>query len=589
MANAFPTEVWRMSWSYASSKDLTALSSSCQLFRDICQPLLFQNLSYLGPFLEEINPTKPQKVVETMKHSRDRLLSISSHPKIPSMVQYWTFHVPTGSLLFEPSAMIYRYPAMKQVFDLTRAISAEFRSSIGVYTNLSRLTITGFQFTPDFCQTITSLPLTSIDLTDCDVDCPVPFGGIALEAFNYAYNGLEWRDDMTEHYNLVSGSELKALELETPVPARVFLTVFVALGPLPQLTYIYVSLGYDAKDVFYRFLDCSPALKCIQMEAPPTFGDAILPETSIPVLHSFAGPIEIAGVFSGGRPVQSFKVHPSFGTHDELAEKEPVDPEVVQQFLLQISTSSATIEDISLPWVSLNSTPLRFIAENFPKLKHLQFFVRDVASEDPQSDEESEEHWETPGGSSVTGDDEIIDVGENDAEHSLDDGMFSSLRKLLSLSGQDLEEARRVYNEHHCDDCASESSDSSQSIDWHEDEAVAHRTYEDIKPESVEHFMAALGNDLIALPRSIQVLSIGLVAKTYSPSSKEESLPDAEISSVVEKLGARYPVLRKVVFGYRPRAWTRKPGGIWKPPKPERPEPSHPMQRLRRFGPFPMA
>lgn len=47
-------------------------------------------------------------------------------------------------------------------------------------------------------------------------------------------------------------------------------------------------------------------------------------------------------------------------------------------------------------------------------------------------------------------------------------------------------------------------------------------------------------------------------------------MSDADISAVVEKLGARYPRLSKVIVGIRARAWKRKEG-VWKPPKPEPP------------------
>jgi hypothetical protein len=500
MAEAFPTEVWEMSWICASIKDLKALSSSCRLFRDICQPLLFERLKCLGPLLDEISPTKPEKTVEQMKRSRDRLHSIASNAKISSMVQSWTFDLPTESknISTDIDAMIRDYPATEQIIHLSRAICSTFSSTIGVYTNLSELTIVCFQFTPNFCEALASLPkLTMMHIMFCGVDCPVSFGGIALEHFVCGYEG--WGSQDALGY-LVSGSKLEQLELLYPATAGPCLKVFAVSGPLPHLVALNLHLDGGSKDVFYQFLDCCPQLKCIRLEAPPTFAGVTLPETSIPTLRAFQGPLEIAGVFAGGRPVRSFDIQRRFGAN------EPADPTVVQQTLLQISTSSATLEYLTLPLLFLDSVPIRFIAENLPGLKHLVFFLRDtgtraLASQDPQSDEESEGDWETVGGSSQAGSaDEVIDVDEDDEHHSTG---WMPLSELLNLSAQDgplnellsisnLEEAMleamfkaQDGNGHYSDDCASQCSyaSDSESIDWSEGNS---KTYEDQTPNSFE-------------------------------------------------------------------------------------------------------
>ncbi|KAJ7930123.1 hypothetical protein B0H13DRAFT_1859250 [Mycena leptocephala] len=590
MTEAFPAEIWRTSWNHASSRDLKTLSSSCTLFRDLCQPLLFHTLSYVGPFFEEIAPANPKKTVERMERSRDRLLSIASSARIPPMIRRWSFHCPTGMRAVDTARMIGQFPAMKRVLDLSRIINTEFSSTIGVYINLSELTITGFRFSPDFCQTLASLPkLTMMHLTDCDVVCPASSsGGIPLEEFICSYEQLEWEDDIPECYNLVATSRLKQLEIVDPVPGRAFLTVFAASGPLPRLVRLNLCLGHESKDVFYRFLDCCPELKCIELEVPPTFGGVTLPETSIPVLCSFTGPVEIAGIFAGGRPVRSFKFHRWSGQHDE-----PVDTAVVLQTLLQISSSSATIEELYLPFISLDSNPLRFIAENFPKLKRLLFFLQDTRTIPSEDGEEVEDDWETVDGPSETdSDDEIIDVDEDDEHDSMNSTgwmPFNEFRKLLNMSGQDLEEMmfkpqdgdEPLLDDY--DDNGSECSDTSASVDWPEDEvAVSQKVYEDLKPDSFEDFMLALANDSIPLPRNIRVLCIGQLPMQIPRARNEKSMPDADISAVVEKLGARYPGLNKkfeVVVGFQPRAWKRK-GGDWKQPKPEQPMSSHPLHRL---------
>ncbi|KAJ6539706.1 hypothetical protein B0H19DRAFT_1269989 [Mycena capillaripes] len=597
MAEAFPTEVWRLSWINASSRDLKTLSSSCRLFRDICQPLFFQNLSYISPFLLGIASGNRQ-TADTVEitRSRDRLLSIASSAYIPPMVHSWAFRSPTAlfDLLETTGHMQNLPPVMKQIRELSLANDSIFRSAIGLYTNLSELTLTGFHLSPDFSQTLTSLPkLATMCLTDCDIVCPISRGGIALEEFMCSNVGLEWQDDIAENYYLVSTSKLQQLQLADPVVARTFLTVFTTSGPLPNLVYLKLSLDYDAKEVFYRFLDCCPELKCIDLEAPATFGGVSLPETSIPMLCSFTGPIEIAGVFTGGRPVRSFKVHRWGEADDENEEDdEPIDTAVLQQTLLEISQSGGTLAELSLPLVPLESSPLCLISDPalFPKLKRLMFFLldtRSVPSEEPHTDEGSEGGWETVGGSSGVGsDDEIIDFSEHDAQDSEVSTGWMPLNSLLNMEGAQRETMLEIEDEgeHHCEDCDC-TSDTSADTDGPEDEAaVKQKVYEDLKLDSYEDFILSLGNDSIPLPRHIRTLCVGQVP--VSMHFKEKSMPDADVSSVVEKLGARYPKLNKVTVGFPYRVWKRK-GGVWKPPKPQRPMPSHDHPLRLMFGSLP--
>jgi hypothetical protein len=60
--------------------------------------------------------------------------------------------------------------------------------------------------------------------------------------------------------------------------------------------------------------------------------------------------------------------------------------------------------------------------------------------------------------------------------------------------------------------------------------------------------MLALAKDSIPLPRNIRVLCIGQLPMQIPRARNEKSMPDADISAVVENLGARYPGLNKVTW-----------------------------------------
>ncbi|KAK7054134.1 F-box domain-containing protein [Favolaschia claudopus] len=547
MTDAFPTEVWRLLWKSASRKDWGALSSSCRLFRDICQPFMFRQLVFFTPCWEEICPTKPEGIISDMQRTLDKLRFFASNPRISQMVD-------SVALLLgledseHVSGFIRLHPNM-----------AQFTSSIGVYTNLSELDISGFHLTSDFCRTLATLPkFTALELDECIINCPEPFDGLALEHFLCQVEGNSDRG-----CSLVSGSRLQDLILRDPIPAKAWLTGFVSSGPLPHLVYLNLHLNHEAKDIFFRFLDCCPQLKCIKLQAPPSFADITLPDTTSPGLLSFKGPIDIAGSFAGGRPVRGFILDPS-GSGSLESFGQLVDETVLQKTLLQIATANATLINLTMPCISLDSSPLCLIAKTFGKLKQLEFFLRN-----PDDLEEEDEHFEDPGN-----DWETVD--------GLSDG---SVDEVLEIDGDTVEYTlknvgRDDSNEHeHCDECMSDCSVGESVTNDDSEFAVNEGTYNDIKLKSFKDFVRCLADDLIPLPRNLQVLSIHLFPNLSLSRAREKPMSDADISSVVTKLGIRYLRLKKVVVESKERVWRRK-GGVWEPP---RQRPINPFQVLKQF------
>ncbi|KAJ6572592.1 hypothetical protein B0H10DRAFT_2106689 [Mycena sp. CBHHK59/15] len=573
--STFPTEVWRMSWSHAPTPELKSLSSSCRLFRDICQPLLFQTLSFVGPFPEEMVPRSRKALTKRLERSEQRLISLASDPRIASMVHAWSYHCsPAIDLSQEETTKL---PALTRLVELSRAINARFSSTIGAYINLSRLLITGIDLSPEFCKRLASMSKLSVmHMIDCDITCPASSGG----------PDMEWKDDTVERYNLVSPRKLVQLDLMEEVPARVFLSVFALAGPIPHLVTVGLRLSHEAKDVFFAFLDCCPALTCLTIDAPASFTGVTLPASTVPVLASFQGPMELIGVFAAGRPIRRAKLDFFSDEHDHDHDVH-ADKAVVQEGLLQLSKSSATVEDITLPLISPKWSVLFMVSELFPKLKKLMLFLRDVGvpwsaeSDDSQGSDSGD--WETVDGSDEGEDGEDIETdNDGDGELTADDGLglpgpFDIFRGLLNMTAQDMDQARQAlemgdadvgHGSHDCDDCDdcdggnSECSDTSAFIVWPDE--VLTRTYEDLSLDSFMDVMLSLGNDTTPLPRNIRHLAIGQMHETLDV----KAMSDADVSAIVEKLGARYPGLRQVVVGKSPRAWKRR-RGVWKAPRPQ--------------------
>ncbi|KAJ7126376.1 hypothetical protein C8R43DRAFT_1240526 [Mycena crocata] len=584
---SFPPEVWERAWRYASVKDLKSLASLCRLFHHICQPLLFQKLSFTGPDVFDMMSTRSHGADDTMKkmeRKRERLLSIGSSTHIAVMVRSWIFNAPPLINFLreeEPNLPGIKNLHLKPIIDICYAIESDFRSTIGSYTNLSRLVITGFDCSPEFCQTLALLPnLSAMDVRDCDITCPASAGGIALKEFSYTYYDLGWREDERVHqFHLVSPSNLEKLEIMDPEPAKQFLSVFLAAGPAPHLVFLTLSVGYEAQDLFYRFLDCCPALKDIELNTPAGFADGvILPETSIPVLCSFVGRMEVASVLTPGRPIQKVYLN-HMQRPDEY--DGPVAKTTMQGVLLQISESTAVVEELTLPLIPLDSSILRLISEFFPKLKHLAFFLQNTEgqqNEETSSDEGSDAGWETVDGDSNSDIDEILNIQIDDENgHSGNGGgdwipFTSVLQNMLPTDKVPLSSK----GSHQCDedddccdgkDCTSEYSDSTASISdleglTNEDTTVDRTAYKDFELTSYKDFMISLGNDAIPLPLNIRFLAIRQAPGDYD----KDAMSNGDVFAVVEKLSARYPGLTHIVAGERQQVWKRR-GGVWKAQK----------------------
>ncbi|KAJ7733996.1 hypothetical protein DFH07DRAFT_780423 [Mycena maculata] len=458
-----PTEIWCMTWQQAGSPELKSLASSCCLVHDICPPLLFQNLT----FSRFLVPMWGDKAVQQMEGAWDRMLPIVSNPHIPAMVHNWGFvafpeSFPDFKSLFDDPMNHFPQPdTLKQTGEIVLTINAHFWSTIGLYTNLRRLEILGLEFTPKFCQALACLPKLSVMyLIECDITCPASAGGVALEKFTCAHPELEWEDDMAEKCHLVSTSKLTTLTLEDPIPARVFLSVFVASGPLPHLITLTVCLDdeSDTKAPFYTFLDYCPALRDLDMDIPATYAGIPLPETTIPMLCAFRGRIEIAGAFAAGRPMPRMKID---HIQDTLNDDGPMDRSIIEETLLQILASSTTMEDLALPFIPMHSSVLRLTSELFPKLKRLVFFLQNTGAlqtDDGRSHLESDKEDQETADGSANGVDEVIDV-EPDNTHGGpilmgEDGiMHNMFQNMLAMSSHDMDHIHEVISEKPCLGC----------------------------------------------------------------------------------------------------------------------------------------
>ncbi|KAJ7081103.1 hypothetical protein C8R43DRAFT_1143021 [Mycena crocata] len=550
---SFPPEIWERAWRHASAEDLQNLSPSCRLFNTICHPLLFEKLKYTGPDLPDIITTRSPATANTMlkklEHKRERLLSISSSSHIAVTVRSWTFKASAliTTLREEEPNLPDLDSHLKLIIDVCHAIESDFRSTIGSYTHLSTLDVTGFNFSPEFCQTLTSLPNLSImDIRECEITCPASAGGLTLKEFSYECYTPLWKWDQKVHeYHLVSPSNLEKLEIMDPEPAKEFLN--------------------EAQDLLYRFLHCCPALKDIELDTPTDFADGVvLASTSIPLLCSFVGRMEVASTLAPGRPIQ--KIYLNHAQRDGEYD-EPVAKTTMQEVLLQLSKSTAVLKELTLPLIPLDSSVLCLIAQLFPKLEHLAFFLQNANDDDDDPNEDIDELLD------VHFDNESAHPGNGDGDWILFTSLSgnilpSNLFALSSKESHQCDEDSDCCNGEPGEDCTSEYSDSTaylsdlESIPISEDTTADPTAYKDFQLNSYKNFMLSLGDDFIPLPLNIRFLAIRQAPGNHT----KDHMSDADIVTVVEKLSARYMRLSHIVAGEKQQAWKRR-GGVWKAQK----------------------
>ncbi|KAJ7077364.1 hypothetical protein C8R43DRAFT_1143542 [Mycena crocata] len=553
---SFPPEIWERAWRHASPEDLQNISSSCRLFHQISRSLLFEKLNHTGPDLPDLITTRCPATANTMlkkmEHKRERLLSIASRTHIAVTVRSWTFKASAliTTLREEEPNLPGLDPTLKLIIDICYAIESDFRSTIGSYTHLSTLVVTGFNFSPEFCQTLTSLPNLSI-----------------MDEFSYECYTPLWKWDQKVHeYHLVSPSNLEKLKIMDPEPAKEFLSVFVAAGPAPHLVSLTLSLGNEAQDLLYRFLHCCPALKDIELDTPTDFADdVVLASTSIPLLCSFVGRMEVARTLAPGRPIQ--KLYLNHAQRDEEYD-EPVAKTTMQEVLVQLSKSTAVVKELTLPLIPLDSSVLCLIAQLFPKLEHLAFFLQNANDDDDDSNGDIDEVQD------IQFDNESAHPGNGDGDwipFTLLSGNIALPSNLFALSSKEshqCDEDSDCCNGEPGEDWTSEYSDSTaylsdlEGIPNSEDTTADRTAYKDFELISYKNFMLSLGDDFIPLPLNIRFLAIRQAPGNYT----KDHMSDADIVTVVEKLSARYMRLSHIVAGEKQQTWKRR-GGVWKAQK----------------------
>ncbi|KAJ7167224.1 hypothetical protein C8R43DRAFT_169035 [Mycena crocata] len=303
-----PVETWLQILQSCSKQELRSLALVSSYFRDLCQPLLFEE-QYFTARQGWISESPWIPVTERLHWSKIRLrnLAASSHAL---SVRHWSFHANP-----EIAGLPDRIPTVLNINLLPETYNSVvevFSSTLTAYENLRSLHLSRFTIDGTIRTTLTSLGrLDELKMSGCILlgrtGPLLPLRSFALiESAHPVQSGPE------ESMQLVSPETLRTLTIDGSPDACTLLTTVGKL-PFPILSNLTVRLSTlpDERALVFAFLDRCPCLSHIDVSAPSSFSGTMpvrLSPTTIPRLTSFKGPRSLAPLFTHNRPVTAVEL-----------------------------------------------------------------------------------------------------------------------------------------------------------------------------------------------------------------------------------------------------------------------------------------
>ncbi|KAJ7431754.1 hypothetical protein FB451DRAFT_1485631, partial [Mycena latifolia] len=300
-----PTELWGRCWKHTSSRDLRRLIFVSHYFRDICQPLLFQEQKFTAPDPGEIDQENWREITRRLHRSALRLKKLAASSRVVS-VKSWNFQ---GEFDFED--LLDRYPNVVNigmVEDTYLNVIDIFADTLGAYHNLRSLRLGSLTIDAPFRGTIASLVrLEDLHLVACDIICRTG-PQLSLQRFTL---GRKWGPENDDPLDIVAPQTLRALSIDDSRDSRALLSVIANESrPFNSLATLSVDVSDSAAKSFLAFLERCPQLTHLELEGTligPVVHDRPTP-TMIPCLQSFTGPRCLAAGFITGRPVSAVRL-----------------------------------------------------------------------------------------------------------------------------------------------------------------------------------------------------------------------------------------------------------------------------------------
>ncbi|CAA7271087.1 unnamed protein product [Cyclocybe aegerita] len=375
-----PLEIWRECWMYANARGHRTLTSVCRLFRDICLPFVFKELSYspaIGQALADTNDNTSARKgwVYDMKARAKRMTELAGSQQHASMVRECKLYAFFGT---RRRKAIKRSNPVKSAYN---AFVEAFVSALPRFTNLTRVDITADLDIDNrilsalaFIPKIDSVCLSGTFARGESID-PLIKPRI-LEV--YQEDGIEYSDPPSNVRRVVSVQRLEELHLHSYILAPRIMYALTPQGNCSRLTVLEIDFVTGHAAVLSAFLGVCPQLRTLlindhyDFDPQPAFFEFTISPTTIPLLEAFFGPVFLASLIIPGRPVRKIAL-------DLFQWDKTLDAVVTT--LERLSRSTGPVRELKLPAVVCYPDVPTTIARLFPDLTSLKFRVDDAEHE----------------------------------------------------------------------------------------------------------------------------------------------------------------------------------------------------------------
>ncbi|KAJ7853447.1 hypothetical protein B0H13DRAFT_2082644 [Mycena leptocephala] len=380
----FPVEIWLACWMFASARQRRRLSQVCRLFRSICFPSLIERQSAdVAALVEGLNRENWLERTHRLHRVAVRLDRLAGTPLVlavrewkissaPPLPQRWTTPLTPGATRAERLArrVVEDYSHIRHIGSFNAMhdrVLAAFRTTLGLYQNLTALNMQGIIIDPSLRQTLASLSrLQDLILDECDITppegivlnlCRLTICATRKRGTGFRRNASDESASTEGHPEIVYPDRLLELNLHAEVQSA---SVIAGFGDamLSNLGHLSLHALFDM-NVLLDLLKRCPRLESLIMpsisRSPGTPLPQYLPQHVVPLLRTLTVPWDMVGLLTLNRPISTVTV-----LNQDPNKLVPIDD--MKGLFLDISRSSAPIRSLVLPCTSSTIETLAFIA-----------------------------------------------------------------------------------------------------------------------------------------------------------------------------------------------------------------------------------
>ncbi|KAF8802899.1 hypothetical protein BYT27DRAFT_7244510 [Phlegmacium glaucopus] len=349
-----PVEIWHQCWELTQHADLKVLSRTCHLFRDICLPLLFTNLSHELTVQHLRWPYWEFSSVTMLRYSMN-IKRIAASSKLAALPRRWQVS-DMGS--FDTDVPDENH----KLLNISQEIYRESVSlALPAFTGLRGIEISGIGIGEDILNALNKLPaLESLTCKFTKFSCYSITPLLRVREFTLIHSG----GLIDTSLDIVSSNFLERLTLEHYYIGSILKSLYNQ-GPYHYISDLSLGGHYSDIPTLFDFFQLCPQLRNLVLSYFDTTVSMDLPclHTSvIPHLQSFSGDQCLAKAIIPGHPVEIVSIQ----------QRKSIDTQEVVMILKSISQSTLPIRSLCLSSMWTDPMIITFIREYFPYITYLR-------------------------------------------------------------------------------------------------------------------------------------------------------------------------------------------------------------------------